>query len=98
MNSTNYFLRNYIRTLDGNSVVDVTNLNSDGNGSILLNRQNISPDLKWINELPYLVSSNKKGYIIENCVPCCKRCNWMKSDMNKEEFISHIKDIYEKHK
>lgn len=33
---------------------------------------------------------NTKGYIIENIVPCCKQCNYMKYVMNKDEFIQHI--------
>ena len=37
---------------------------------------------------------NKKGYILDNCVPCCKICNRMKSDMTYEEFINHIKKIF----
>ncbi len=37
---------------------------------------------------------NTKGYFIENCVSCCKICNWMKSTMSYREFINHIKKIY----
>lgn len=33
------------------------------------------------------------GYSIENCVPCCQTCNFMKSDMNVREFLSHISKI-----
>lgn len=36
---------------------------------------------------------SNKGYNIENCVPCCKICNIMKSTLSEEEFISHIKKI-----
>lgn len=39
---------------------------------------------------------NTKGYTIDNCVPCCKKCNWMKRDMTKEEFIYQIRQIYKK--
>lgn len=38
---------------------------------------------------------NKKGYILENCVACCKQCNLMKKDMDTEEWISHIRKIIE---
>lgn len=38
---------------------------------------------------------NNKGYIIENCVSCCKECNYFKGDRNNKEFIGHIKKIYE---
>jgi len=34
------------------------------------------------------------GYIKDNVVPCCKRCNYAKHKMNLEEFKIHIKNIY----
>lgn len=34
-----------------------------------------------------------KGYVLENCVPCCKTCNLMKRDMSYSEFIDHVKRI-----
>jgi hypothetical protein len=36
---------------------------------------------------------NKLGYILNNIVPCCSKCNFMKHTMNKDEFIQHIKQI-----
>jgi hypothetical protein len=30
------------------------------------------------------------GYTIGNCVPCCRRCNYAKSDMPYDEFLEHI--------
>lgn len=41
--------------------------------------------------------NNDLGYILSNCVPCCKTCNWMKRTQTKEEFLNQIKLIYEKH-
>lgn len=38
---------------------------------------------------------NKKGYETNNCVSCCKHCNFAKSDMSLEEFKNHIKRIYQ---
>ncbi len=38
------------------------------------------------------------GYIVENCVTACKTCNWMKSDMQTEDFIAHVKDIAKNYK
>lgn len=38
---------------------------------------------------------NNKGYTIDNCVSCCKRCNWMKNKTNKKDFLNQIKRIYE---
>jgi len=37
---------------------------------------------------------NNKGYFLENCVPCCHDCNWMKRDLSVETFKSHIEKIY----
>lgn len=39
------------------------------------------------------VDSNK-GYVIENCVPCCSRCNSSKNDMTNDEFKEHVKKMY----
>ena len=36
---------------------------------------------------------NTKGYILENCVPCCKLCNRMKDVLSVEDFKSHINKI-----
>jgi hypothetical protein len=38
------------------------------------------------------IDSNK-GYEKENCVPCCTKCNYMKSDMNVSLFTEHILKI-----
>lgn len=35
----------------------------------------------------------KKGYSVQNCVPCCSVCNYMKNTMSKEEFLSHVARI-----
>ena len=34
------------------------------------------------------------GYIIDNLVPCCKICNYMKRIMSYNEFVNHIERIY----
>ena len=39
---------------------------------------------------------NAIGYILENCVTCCKICNTMKNVMSTNEFIDHIKRILKK--
>lgn len=36
------------------------------------------------------------GYEIENCVPCCRICNVMKNSLSVEDFLDHIKKIFEK--
>jgi hypothetical protein len=33
---------------------------------------------------------NTKGYEMDNCVPCCKICNYMKRALSVEEFMAHI--------
>lgn len=37
---------------------------------------------------------SKKEYTVENCVPCCTTCNYMKRNLSYEDFIYHIKKIY----
>lgn len=36
----------------------------------------------------------KKGYEIDNCLPCCKTCNFMKTDKSYEDFKKRIELIY----
>lgn len=38
---------------------------------------------------------NKKGYSINNVIPCCKICNQMKSNFDVDVFKSQINKIYE---
>lgn len=37
---------------------------------------------------------NSRGYIKNNIVPCCTKCNIMKSNHNQKEFLNHIGSIY----
>ena len=37
---------------------------------------------------------NSKGYSIENVVPCCARCNYMKHTISMSEFEARISKIY----
>lgn len=39
---------------------------------------------------------SSKPYISENVVPCCKRCNVAKNDMNMGEFIEWITRVHNK--
>lgn len=34
------------------------------------------------------------GYTIENCVPCCKICNYAKRNMTENEFFDWIRQVY----
>jgi 5-methylcytosine-specific restriction endonuclease McrA len=38
---------------------------------------------------------NSRGYEIENCVPCCSKCNHAKYKLSVEEFLSWVKRVYE---
>lgn len=38
---------------------------------------------------------NSIGYVLDNCVPCCKRCNLSKGVMSGKEFIAHCQKIFE---
>lgn len=37
---------------------------------------------------------NMKGYLIDNCQPCCKRCNFYKRDHPLPLFFQDIFDLY----
>ena len=49
-------------------------------------------DFEEINGIDRIDSN--KGYTIDNCVPCCSKCNLMKSNFTKESFLYHISKIY----
>ena len=38
--------------------------------------------------------NNSVGYTYDNCVPCCKRCNYLKNKTTQEEFAQWVIDIY----
>jgi hypothetical protein len=37
---------------------------------------------------------NDQGYVLQNCVPCCSDCNFMKQDLSMEQFLDKINKIY----
>ena len=37
---------------------------------------------------------NSVGYVSSNIVACCRRCNLMKSNLTKDEFLNHIRRIF----
>lgn len=39
--------------------------------------------------------NNRIGYVLYNCVSCCKTCNFAKHILSKDEFLLKIKMIYE---
>jgi len=40
---------------------------------------------------------NNIGYLIENCVPCCKTCNFAKKKVHTYDFINWAKSIAKNH-
>jgi hypothetical protein len=36
---------------------------------------------------------NALGYTLDNCVPCCRECNYMKSSLNDTIFIDQAKKV-----
>lgn len=38
---------------------------------------------------------NSKGYIVDNVVPCCKKCNYAKKGMSLREFRDWVKKVYD---
>ncbi len=39
---------------------------------------------------------NNKGYVLENCAPCCRACNIAKNSRSVQEFKEWIKAVYSK--
>lgn len=37
--------------------------------------------------------NNELGYTLENCVPCCSRCNYAKRDIDESEFVAWLDQI-----
>ncbi len=58
------------------------------------------PSIRKTKQFPIAIEINgidrtdsSKGYTLDNCVPCCSTCNYMKLEMSAVEFITHIKKI-----
>jgi hypothetical protein len=37
------------------------------------------------------------GYFLENCVPCCRPCNWAKRHMSYDEFMAYLQQLVQYH-
>ena len=63
-------------------------------GELPSKRQSVSykTDYELVNGIDRIDSI--KGYTIDNCVPCCSKCNLMKNNLKKEDFLQHISKIY----
>lgn len=40
---------------------------------------------------------NSIGYELFNCVPCCKKCNYLKKDIKYEDLLLWIEYVYKTH-
>ena len=40
---------------------------------------------------------SKQGYTIDNCKPCCRECNFMKSSFDFSKFIDRMQNICQRH-
>jgi len=40
------------------------------------------------------ITNSKLDYTLDNCVPCCKTCNFLKKDLTLEKFTKHLNKIY----
>ena len=38
---------------------------------------------------------NNKGYTLDNVVPCCSKCNYMKNSNTEKEFLEHVEKIHD---
>jgi hypothetical protein len=39
-------------------------------------------------------ANNSLGYVPGNAVPCCKHCNWAKSNMTVQQFTDHVQKVW----
>lgn len=39
--------------------------------------------------------NSEKGYVLDNCVTCCKHCNTAKNTMSEDDFYKWVKRVYE---
>lgn len=40
--------------------------------------------------------NNNDGYHLDNCVPCCKYCNYAKGTMDLDDWLDHLELILKK--
>ncbi len=50
-------------------------------------------DVFYYNGIDRIIAS--RGYTLDNCVPCCWKCNRGKSTDSRDEFLLWIKRVYE---
>ncbi len=70
-------------------------LKNKGKDQVRRNRYTTaSIDRNWIVVNGIDRVNNSEGYIIQNCLPCCKICNYLKCDATYSEFITWISKAY----
>lgn len=61
----------------------------------VINKKNSNGEYRF-NGIDRKDNDKNLGYITENVVSCCSRCNFLKNKMNYYEFLEWIKVVYEK--
>lgn len=62
------------------------------------NTRQSTVDLSWIIANGIDRKDNDKGYILENCIPCCSICNIGKGVQSADFYIDHCKSVALYHK
>ena len=66
---------------------------SPASDELIAKRGNPKQPTLYYNGIDRLDSN--KDYTLDNCVPCCSMCNYMKRTYTLSEFLNHVKEIYE---
>jgi hypothetical protein len=82
---------------------NITSSNCYYCGSVPSKTQTVGKKLKTIMRSEYNYNgidrvNNQVGYTIDNCVPCCSTCNFMKRDFRVNEFLNKCLQIADKHR
>lgn len=81
------YKENYSNGLSFNEFVSLSQMNCHYCSSGPINKKG---DLLW-NGVDRIDSN--LDYTLSNCVPCCKICNFAKSNLNINDFYNHINKI-----
>lgn len=65
-------------------------IKTDGTPSLNNGATNEGITRSWINANGIDRIDNNTGYELNNCVPCCSFCNFIKSDMDSKEWVAWI--------
>ena len=84
---------NMNHTLTDNEYISITKLDCILSGLKPTPRSYKTKEIKYANSVDRIDSS--KPYETDNCVPMNKTINKMKSDLDLNIFLKHVKDIYE---